>query len=130
MNEEELKLVDELVDLFTEDPKATRKRLLQEDFDKYKSKIAPYLHLWRVKDKEWVEHRKEIWQKIIGLEICERGDYFVKTYWDKEERFFLRGKPRKNDKEIYVYRRMAYTPSRNAAMLKSRSNFFWVRWNM
>jgi len=103
------KLVDEFNEIMTGDPEEQQKKYESEVNEKYLKKFASTIHLWKLDDKQLVENRKSIWQKIVDREKKEDGG-FVKSYWDEAGRFFIRAKPRKNDKELYVYRRMAYTP--------------------
>lgn len=103
------KLVAELNEIMTGNPKDLQKKYQNEAYEKYLEKFSSTVHLWRLGDKQWVENRKSIWERIIDREKKEDSD-FVKSYWEEAGRFFLRAKPRKNDNELYVYRRMAYTP--------------------
>lgn len=81
----------------------------EEDYQKYIDKFRQNIPLWKTDDKEWLAQRKRSWSKIIEREKLDNSN-FVKSYWDAEGRFFIQAKPRKSDKEIYLYRRMAYTP--------------------
>jgi hypothetical protein len=103
------KLVGEINEMMTGDPKALQKKYRDEAYEKYIEKFASTIHLWKLEDKQWVSNRKAIWEKIVDGEKKKDRD-FVKSYWDETGRFYLRAKPRKSDNEIYVYRRMAYTP--------------------
>lgn len=102
-------VVGEFNEIFTGDPKDLQKKYKNEAYDKYVEKFYSSIPLWKLDDKQWVNCRKEVWDKIIEREK-EEDKGFVKSYWEEAGRFFLRAKPRKNDSEIYVYRRMAYTP--------------------
>lgn len=102
-------LVNELHEALTGDPKQLQEKYRNEAYEKYLEKFKFTIHLWKLKDEQWVSRRKRVWERIIEREKIEDSN-FVKSYWNEAERFFLRAKPRKNDKEIYLYRRMAYTP--------------------
>lgn len=67
-------------------------------------------HLWRVDDEDWLNRRLYSWWRIIEREAQDSREKLNKSYWDATERFFVRAKPRKTDKKMYIYRRMAYTP--------------------
>ena len=111
------KLVDEFNEIITGDPKDLQKKYQNEAYEKYLEKFSSTVHLWRLDDKQWVKNRKSIWERIIDREKQEDDD-FVKSYWEEAGRFFLRAKPRKNDNELYVYRRMAYTPFTSVGQIR------------
>ena len=102
MNNEHKEILNEFVKMFTKDHKELQKKYKNEAHEKYLGKFSPYAHLWNLTNKEWVKHRKDTWNKLIEREKAE-GRYFVKSYWENIERFFLRAKPRKNDEEIRLY---------------------------
>lgn len=96
--------------LTSSDGKEVRKSIIDDDYEKYMNKIRPFVHLWKLKDKQWVEQRNAIWKKIAEREENEKGDRFKKTEWGAYSRFFLKAKPRKSDAELYDYKRIAMTP--------------------
>ena len=103
------KMVDQFTEFATEDPKQLQKQYQDEKYQSYLSKFAHLVHLWRLDDPTWKKTRKEVWEAILAREKRE-DRHFVKSYWEAAERFFLRAKPRKADNEIYLDRRMSYTP--------------------
>ncbi len=109
--------INELREVFTNDPKELQKKYQDEYFEKYKSEIDVFKHCWRLDDKEWLAQRKHAWETIVDLEKREDPRKFSKSYWDRLGRYFIKASPRKSDDRLYTYIQLAMTPFENPAQL-------------
>ncbi|MEM7469439.1 MAG: hypothetical protein AAF387_21515 [Pseudomonadota bacterium] len=62
------KLVDEISEIAATDPKVLQKKYQDEAYNAYLKKFASTVHLWQLKDKQWLANRKAVWEKIIARE--------------------------------------------------------------
>jgi hypothetical protein len=99
--------------MFTSDPRALQQKYRDEASQKYDSLIEPFRHLWKLDQPDWLSNRENIWKSIVEREMLDDGDDFVKSYWERLGRFFVKAKPRKSDDHLYEYIRLALTPFEN-----------------
>ena len=86
-----------------------QKKIEESEYRKYLSKFDKHTGLWKLDDANWVKNRNETWEAIKERELKEYPKT-PKSEIGQKERFYLRAKPRKTDRELYVYQRITLSP--------------------